>query len=179
MVLESVDSVGFQCDGRILALNSYENRVYQLGTDDGDFVVAKFYRPQRWSDEAIIEEHEFSLELVEHELPIVAPFIVEGQTLHEHADYRFAVFPRHGGRWPELGSAEERVWMGRFVARIHAVGAVRAFEHRQDISIQRMGQDASEYVLESDWVPAYLVESYHSITDQVLDAVAESFASRR
>jgi len=176
VVLDSVDSVGFHCDGRILALNSYENRVYQLGTDDGDFVVAKFYRPQRWSDEAIIEEHEFSLELVEHELPIVAPFVAEGKTLHEHADYRFAVFPRHGGRWPELGRSEERVWMGRFVARIHAVGAVRAFEHRQDISIQRMGQDASEYVLESDWVPEYLVESYHSITDQVLDAVAESFA---
>lgn len=176
VVLESVERVGFRCDGRILALNSYENRVYQLGMDEGGFVVVKFYRPQRWSDEGIMEEHRFTLELVDHELPIVAPIAIDGRTLHEHAGFRFAVFPRQGGRWPELGRSEERVLMGRFVGRIHAIGAVGHFEHREDISIERMGTLASQYVLESEWVPAHLVESYRSITSQLLDAVTEAFS---
>ena len=176
VVLESVESVGFRCDGRILALNSYENRVYQLGTEDGAFVVVKFYRPMRWSDDGIIEEHRFTQELVEHELPIVAPINVDGRTLHEHAGFRFAVFPRQGGRWPELGRSEERVVMGRFVGRIHAIGAIAHFEHRQTISIERMGEEASEYVLESRWVPEHLVDSYRSITSQLLVAVAQAFA---
>ena len=109
IVLKAVEGVGFHCDGRILALNSYENRVYQLGMDDGTFVVVKFYRPQRWSDEGIIEEHQFTDELVEHDLPIVAPIEVQGTTLHKDSGFRFAVFPRRGGRWPELGTKEELI----------------------------------------------------------------------
>ncbi|MEE8094106.1 MAG: phosphotransferase, partial [Gammaproteobacteria bacterium] len=93
VIMESLEGVGFQCDGRILALNSYENRVYQLGIEDGGFLVAKFYRPGRWTDEAILEEHEFTAELDGHEIPVVAPMIAHGTTLHEHAGYRFAVFP--------------------------------------------------------------------------------------
>ncbi len=174
VVLDSVEGVGFRCDGRILALNSYENRVYQLGIEDGGFVVVKFYRPQRWSDEGIMEEHQFTLELVGHELPIVPPITVDGRTLHENAGFRFAVFRRQGGRWPELGRSEQRVLMGRFVGRIHAVGAVTDFEHRQEVSIERMGREASEYVLDSDWVPAHLVESYRSITRQLLEAVEDA-----
>ena len=176
VVLESVESVGFRCDGRILALNSYENRVYQLGTEDGAFVVVKFYRPLRWSDKGIIEEHRFTHELIERDLPIVAPFKVDGRTLHDHAGFRFAVFPRQGGRWPELGRAEERVLMGRFVGRIHAIGAIARFEHRQTISVGRMGKEASDYVLESNWVPEHLVDSYRAITSQLLVAVTEAFA---
>ena len=176
VVLESVERVGFRCDGRILALNSYENRVYQLGTEDGGFVVAKFYRPQRWSDEGILEEHQFAYELVEHELPIVAPIRIDDRTLHEHAGFRFAVFPRQGGRWPELGHSEERMLMGRFVGRIHAIGAVNRFEHRQEISIDRMGREASQYVLESEWVPEHLIDSYQSIASQLLGSIREAFA---
>lgn len=176
VVLESVEKTGFRCDGRILALNSYENRVYQLGTEDGGFVVVKFYRPRRWSDEGIMEEHRFAAELRSHELPIVAPIRVQGRTLHTHGGFRFAVYPRQGGRWPELGRQEERVLMGRFVGRIHAVGAAGRFEHREHISLARMGQDASRYVLESRWVPEHLVESYASITAQLLTAVEEAFA---
>ena len=175
VVLESVEGVGFPCDGRILALNSYENRVYQLGTEDGGFVVVKFYRPARWSNEGIIEEHDFAYELVEHELPIVAPIEIDGRTLHEHAGFRFAVFPRQGGRWPELGHSEERELMGRFVGRIHAIVALTRFEHRQEISIDRMGREASEYVLESQWVPEHLVDSYQSITDQLLAGIEDAF----
>ncbi len=174
-ILASLESVDFACDGRILALNSYENRVYQLGVEDGGFVVAKFYRPGRWTDEGIREEHRFTWELVDNDLPIVAPIEVDGETLHEHAGFRFTVYPRQGGRWPELGRREERELMGRFVGRIHAVGAVGRFEHRQAISIERMGWDAARYVLDSEWVPLHLDESYRAIVDRLLDSVAESF----
>ena len=174
-VLASLENVAFDCDGRILALNSYENRVYQLGLEDAGFVVAKFYRPERWTDEGILEEHRFTWELVDNDLPIVPPIDVDGDTLHEHAGYRFAVYPRQGGRWPELGRREERELMGRFVGRIHAVGAVRGFQHRQAISIERMGYDASQYVLDCDWIPMHLVESYEAITDRLLAAVDEAF----
>ena len=176
VVIDAVERVGFRCDGRILALNSYENRVYQLGTEDGAFVVAKFYRPQRWSDAGIAEEHRFAQELAAHELPIVAPLEIDGRTLHEHGGFRFAVFPRQGGRWPELNRAQERVLMGRFVGRIHAVGALARFEHRQDLSIERMACGASAYVLESDWVPTHLLDSYRSVTARLIDAVTETFA---
>ena len=175
LVLDALDGVGFHCDGRILALNSYENRVYQLGMDDGGFLVAKFYRPGRWTDEAILEEHDFSAELVSREIPVVAPLIVDGATLHEHASYRFAVFPRQGGRWPELGSADERLWMGRFVGRIHAIGAVKPFTHRLALSVQRMGDESAEYLLDSDWIPDHLVDSYETIVDQLLESIGECF----
>ena len=114
VVLEAVDSLGHVTDGRILALNSYENRVYQLGLEEGGFVVTKFYRPERWTDAAILEEHAFALELCEHEIPVVAPLVAgDGTTLHEHEGFRFAVFPRQGGRWPEMSRTEEREWMGK------------------------------------------------------------------
>jgi len=176
VVLDSLETVGFACDGRILALNSYENRVYQLGVEDGGFIVAKFYRPGRWANEAILEEHGFALELAAHEIPVVAPIAVEHGTLHEHAGYRFAVFPRQGGRWPELGSSEERLWMGRFIGRIHAAGAVRAFDHRQELSIERMGHDSAQYLLGSEWVPPHLVEPYDTIIERLLESIDDSFS---
>ena len=174
-ILASLDDIGFACSGHILALNSYENRVYQLGTEDGGFVVAKFYRPGRWTDAGIEEEHRFVAELVEHELPIVAPIAVNGHTLHRGGGHRYAVYPRQGGRWPELGNAEDREMLGRFVGRIHAVGALDRFGHRQEISIERMGRDASQYLLLGDWLPAHLVESYQAIVDRLLVAVTEAF----
>ena len=175
LVLEALETVGYRCDGRILALNSYENRVYQLGLDDGGFLVTKFYRPGRWSDEAILEEHDFAVELVQQEIPVVAPLALDGATLHEHAGHRFAVFPRQGGRWPELGTKEDRLWMGRFVGRIHAVGAVKSFTQRLALSPERMGDDSAEYLLASDWIPHHLVESYETIVEQLLEMVADCF----
>jgi len=174
-ILASLDGVGIRCDGRILALNSYENRVYQLGTEDGSFLVVKFYRPGRWTDEAILEEHDFTAELVDREIPVVAPLLVDGATLHEHAGYRFAVFPRQGGRWPELGSADDRTWMGRFVGRIHAVGGVTTFTHRLALSAERMGEDSAVYLLASDWLPDHLVESYETIVEQLLESIEDCF----
>src|SRR5271156_6512089 len=112
-VLDAIEALGFRCDGRALALNSYENRVYQVGIEDGAPVVAKFYRPGRWSDAAIREEHAFAGELAAQEIPVVAPLSHEGATLHRYRGFRYAVFARRGGRWPELGTADDREWVGR------------------------------------------------------------------
>ena len=174
LILDAIESVGIGCTGSILALNSYENRVCQIGTDDG-FVVAKFYRPGRWTDAAILEEHEFSLELAAQEIPVVPPLVIAGDTLHEHAGYRFAVFARRGGRWPELSSKDDREWFGRFLGRIHAVGAAAAFEHRPELSIERLGEEPVEELLESDWIPAHLVESYETLTADLLDVIHRRF----
>lgn len=177
VVLDAVDGLGYVTDGRILALNSYENRVYQLGLEDGSFVVAKFYRPERWTDAAILEEHAFALELCEHEIPVVAPLVAgDGETLHEHEDFRFAVFPRQGGRWPELSRSEEREWMGRFLGRIHAVGARAAFEHRRELSTGWLGHDAAAAILASDWLPEHLTDSYQIVTEQLLARIEQLFA---
>src|SRR6195952_605647 len=118
VVLDALEAAGNRCDGRVVALNSYENRVYQIGIEDGDPVVAKFYRPGRWSDAAIREEHAFSAELAAQEIPVVAPLVREGESLHTHRGFRYAVFPRRGGRWPELGVRDDREWVGRFLGRI-------------------------------------------------------------
>src|SRR5271165_7065321 len=134
-VLDAIEAVGFRCDGRVLALNSYENRVYQIGIEDGEPVVAKFYRPARWSDAAIREEHTFAGELAAQEIPVVAPLLRDGVSLHVHLGFRYAVFPRRGGRWPELGSSDEREWVGRFLGRIHDVGRGAPFRDRPRLSV--------------------------------------------
>ena len=139
-VLDALDAVGYVSDGRVLALNSYENRVYQIGIEEGDPVVAKFYRPGRWSDAAILEEHEFARELAAQEIPVVAPLERDGTSLHRHKSFRYAVFPRRGGRWPELGSVDDREWVGRFLGRIHAVGRAGRFAVRPRLSIEELGQ---------------------------------------
>ena len=121
VVVSAVEELGHRCDGRILALNSYENRVYQVGREDSTPVVVKFYRPERWPDAAILEEHEFALELARAEIPVIAPDLHDGRSLFKHEGFRYAVYPRAGGRWPELGTRDDRQWMGRFLARIHHV----------------------------------------------------------
>jgi len=126
-VLDALQVAGLRGDGRLLALNSYENRVYQAWLEDGGSVVAKFYRPGRWSDAQILEEHAFVQELAAREIPAVAPLTLEGRTLTAHAGFRFAVFPRRGGRTPELEDADTLRWLGRYIGRIHAAGAARAF----------------------------------------------------
>src|SRR5258708_1626718 len=129
VVLNSLEGLGLRCDGRLLALNSYENRVYQVGLEEGGAVVAKFYRPQRWTDAQILEEHAFAAELAAGEIPVVAALAFEDRTLHHAEGFRVAVFPRRGGRAPELDDAQTLEWLGRFIGRIHAVGRVRPFIH--------------------------------------------------
>ncbi len=170
-VLDALEAVGYRCDGRVFALNSYENRVYQIGIEDSEPVVAKFYRPGRWSDAAIREEHAFALELSAQEIPVVAPLAVDGATLHLKGGYRYAVFPRRGGRWPELGTADEREWVGRFLGRIHAVGRAAQFRERAALSLEGLGREARDFVLDGDWMPDYLADKYADLTDLLLEEV--------
>jgi Ser/Thr protein kinase RdoA (MazF antagonist) len=171
MVLDAIEAVGHRCDGRVLALNSYENRVYQIGIEDGTPVVAKFYRPARWTDAAIREEHAFAGELAAQEIPVVAPLLRDGVSLHIHHGFRYAVFPRRGGRWPELGSTDDREWVGRFLGRIHAVGRAARFQERARLSMEDLGRNARDFVLDGDWMPDYLAEKYADLTDTLLDEI--------
>ena len=171
MVLDAIEAVGHRCDGRVLALNSYENRVYQIGIEDASPLVAKFYRPARWSDAAIREEHAFACELAAQEIPVVAPLVSDGVSLHVHRGFRYAVFPRRGGRWPELGTSDERLWVGRFLGRIHAVGRAARFHERARLSVEDLGRRARDFVLEGDWMPDYLATKYADVTDELLQEV--------
>lgn len=170
-VLDALETAGFRCDGHVLALNSYENRVYQIGLEEGDPVVAKFYRPGRWSDAAICEEHDFALELAAQEIPVVAPLTRDGNSLHVHRGFRYGVFPRRGGRWPELGTGDEREWVGRFLGRIHAVGRAARFAHRPRLNLEDLGRKARDEVLAGDWMPDYLATKYADVTEEILDVV--------
>jgi Ser/Thr protein kinase RdoA (MazF antagonist) len=185
-ILDALESIGLRGDGRLLALNSYENRVYQVyleepagsGTADAGpaSVVAKFYRSGRWSDAAIREEHEFVCDLAARELPVVAPLAIgQGGTLHRFADFRFAVYPRRGGRAPELEDAETLRWLGRFIGRIHAIGSIRAFAARPSLDIRSHGKEPRDYLLEHAFIPPDLGAAYRSVVDQALVTVGRSF----
>jgi Ser/Thr protein kinase RdoA (MazF antagonist) len=170
-VLDAIEAVGHRCDGRVLALNSYENRVYQIGIEDGEPLVAKFYRPGRWTDAAIREEHAFAGELAAQEIPVVAPLQSDGISLHVHHGFRYGIFPRRGGRWPELGVRDDREWVGRFLGRIHAVGRAARFAERTRLSVATLGREARDFVLDGDWMPDYLATKYADLTDELLDEV--------
>ena len=148
---------GFAGDGRLQALGSYENRVYLIGIEDAAPVVAKFYRPARWSDDAIGEEHEFVAELAAREIPVVAPLAFGGATLHTSGIFRFAVYPRCGGRAPELDQRETLEWMGRFLGRIHAVGALASFRHRPALDARTFGIEPRDWLLAHDFIPPDLM----------------------
>ncbi len=175
-VLDAVDSVGLYGDGRLLALNSYENRVYQVGREEGDPVVVKFYRPDRWSDAAILEEHAFVAELAEAELPVVAPSVLHGATLHTFKDFRFTVFPRRGGRAPELGDPATLEWMGRFIGRIHAIGALTPYASRPALNPETFGHVPRAFVLDHGFIPDELVAAYASVSAQALEGVEHCYA---
>ncbi|MGH8258378.1 MAG: serine/threonine protein kinase [Steroidobacteraceae bacterium] len=174
VVLDAAAAAGFECDGRLLALNSYENRVYQLESE-GRRLVLKFYRAGRWSDEQIGEEHEFTAELAAAELPVAAPIPVGERTLLRHAGFRYAVFPWMRGRAPELDRPEAREMLGRALARLHRLGAVRPFRHRPRLSIERLGREARAAVLASDLLPEGLADRYAQVSERLLDLVADVF----
>ncbi len=174
-VLDALESVGLRGDGRLHALGSYENRVYQVGIEDAPPVVAKFYRPARWTDAAIREEHAFVAELAARELPVVAALTLLGRTLHTFGAFRFAVYPRCGGRAPELGDRSTLEWMGRFLGRIHAVGALQPFRHRPAIDIDTFGVEPRDWLLAHEFIPADLLDAWRSIAAQALDGARRSF----
>jgi Ser/Thr protein kinase RdoA (MazF antagonist) len=175
LVFDALNRIGLHGDGRLLALNSYENRVYQIGMEQGAPLVAKFYRPARWSDAAILEEHRFVAQLAEHEIPVVPALAVAGETLHTFGGFRFAVFPRHGGRAPELEDRVTLEWMGRFIGRIHAIGALEPYRERPTLDIVSFGHEPRTFLLINGFVPTDLLEAYRSVVDQALDGVARCF----
>src|SRR5471032_1780183 len=165
-VLDALDSIGLRGDGRLLALNSYENRVYQVGIEDELPLVVKFYRPGRWSDAAILEEHAFTEELAAAEIPVVPALALAGATLHHFNGFRFAVFTRHGGRAPELGDPSVLEWTGRFIGRIHAVGAVQVYRERPALDIDTFGIEPRDYLLANNFIPPELLGTYISVAQQ-------------
>ena len=175
VVLDAIESAGLRCDGRQLALNSYENRVYQIGIEDGSPVVAKFYRPGRWSDAQILEEHAFVRELAEREIPVVAPLEIGARTLHEFGGYRFAVYPRRGGRAPELEDRKTLEWIGRFIGRIHAVGALRPFAARPTLDIESFGLEPRDWLLAHGFVPPDLRDAWASVAALALEGVRRCY----
>ncbi|MFZ5524068.1 MAG: serine/threonine protein kinase [Pseudomonadota bacterium] len=174
-VLDALDSIGLHGDGRLLALNSYENRVYQAGMQDGPPLVAKFYRPERWTDAAIMEEHAFVAALAMREIQVVPAQEINGRTLHLFDGFRFSVFARQGGRAPELDDRDTLEWMGRFIGRIHAVGALESYRHRPVLDIESFGVEPSAYMLAHDFIPAELVEVYRGVVAQALEGVRRCF----
>lgn len=176
LILNAIESIGYRCSGSLLALNSYENRVYQIGLEDAAPLIAKFYRPARWSDAAILEEHQFALELAEQEIPVVTPIIDnKHKTLHEYAGFRFAIFPRKGGRALELDKLDQLEWMGRFIGRLHAVGACRSFQHRLRLDDQSYGYASYQFLLQHNFIPTELKQAYCTIVETILERITLNF----
>ena len=179
-VLDAVERLGLRTDGRLLALNSYENRVYQVGMDEGPPLIAKFYRPHRWSDAQILEEHAFTAELSAREIPVVAPLALAGEgrggTLAHSGDFRISLFPRRGGRAPDLDRPETLEWLGRFMGRIHAVGAIAPFTQRPTLDIDTFGREPRAFLLQNGFIPPELVPAWTAAVDQALEGVAHCFA---
>lgn len=177
VIITAVESLGFMCSGSLLALNSYENRVYQIGIEDNKPLIAKFYRPERWSTEAIIEEHQFALELTDAEIPVVAPLIIRNQTLHHYENFRFALFERHGGRALDVDNITHLEWIGRFVGRVHAIGATKSFQHRGQLDPLTHGKLPYQFLIQNNFIPDYLKHNYCVNMENTLKKVEDIFQS--
>ena len=174
-ILDALESIDLLPSGGLLALNSYENRVYQIEMENGEFLVGKFYRPGRWADEAIIEEHTFTLELADAEISVVTPIAIDDQTLFEFDDFRFALFPRQGGHPPNLENEDDLEVLARTVARMHARGGTKPFEHRSTLSVQSMGHDSRDYLLASEFIPDDIRSAYATTTEHLLARISALF----
>jgi Ser/Thr protein kinase RdoA (MazF antagonist) len=175
-ILAALESVGLRGDGRMLALNSYENRVYQIGLEDEAPLVAKFYRPGRWDDAAILEEHAFVQELAGREIPVVPALqLADGKTLHAFRGFRFSVYPRQGGRAPELDDSNTLEWLGRFIGRIHSSGGLRSFTHRPALDIASFGEEPRDFLLARKFIPADLRDAWQAVVEQALEGVRHCF----
>ncbi len=175
-IMDAVESQGYLCDCRTLALNSYENRVYQVGIEGENPLVAKFYRPGRWTDAQVLEEHRFCFELAEHELPVVAPLVNDrGESLFHFGGFRFALYPRRGGHAPELDNLDNLLILGRLMGRIHGIGALRTFEARPRLDCRSFGHEAAALVSER-YVPAEFKSHYDTLTRDLLQGIEEIMA---
>ncbi len=174
-ILQAVESAGLITDGRLLALNSYENRVYQVGIEGEVPLIAKFYRPGRWTDEQIQEEHDFSLELAEAEIPLIAPEVINCKSLHYHENFRFALFRRQGGHAPELEDRDTLLWLGRFIGRIHAIGGSRPFSYRPALTPERFGDDSITTILGGQWLPPHMEMAFESLASDLMISIRHAY----
>ena len=174
-ILASLEVLGFDCDGRFLTLNSYENRVYQVGIADGPPVVAKFYRPARWTDDQILEEHAFAAELADLEIPVVPPLRIDGRTLHRSGPFRLSVSAYRGGRSPELDDRRLTKQLGRLVARIHLAGESAEFLHRPSIDVDSYGYRSADYLLDNDFIPPEMADVYEGVAEHLFEEIERSF----
>ncbi len=177
VVLDALSKLGLAVDGRLTALSSYENRVYQVMLDDNSSVVAKFYRPKRWSDAQILEEHRFAAELMAEEVPLVGPLNLDGKTLHHTHGFAFSVSPRRGGRMPELDDAEVLEWIGRFIARIHNVGAQQSFASRPTLDVNTFAIDSRNWLIEHQIIPMDQQSEWLTACNRAIDIASEKFAA--
>lgn len=164
VILDAVEAAGYAVNGRLFALNSYENRVYQIGVEDSTPVIVKFYRPDRWSDTQILEEHQFVASLETGEIPVVAALTDQrGQSLFHHGDFRFAVFPQRGGQAPDVSETDTLYRLGQWLGRLHSIGAVRDYETRPSIDILGCLRESRDFLVNSDFIPSDLLPVYTSL----------------
>ena len=176
-VLDALESVGFEPQAALLPLNSYENRVYQFRDYDENKFVVKFYRPHRWSNSQILEEHKFSQQLSEAEIPVVAPMSIKQETLFRHASYRFSVFENKGGRTPNLDDKDTMIWLGRFIGRIHLLGEAEPFTQRPQLTWEAFAQNSVQYLLDSEFLPQHIYEAYKTTGELIVEYCASIFDS--
>lgn len=177
LILNAIEQVGFPCSGSLFALNSYENRVYQVGIENSLPLIAKFYRPNRWTDSAILEEHQFAQELLTLDIPVVAPLATNMQTLHHFENFRFTLFPRRGGHALELDNLEQLEWMGRFLGRLHAVGACKPFLHRLRLDTQTYGYQPYHFLINNYFIPKEIESDYRETVEALLTQIHSCFNS--
>ncbi|NVJ59578.1 MAG: serine/threonine protein kinase [Gammaproteobacteria bacterium] len=174
-ILDALDSINLYVEAALLPLNSYENRVYQVRDEHQKKYVVKFYRPARWTDEQILEEHQFCHEMEQAEIPVVAPLQFDGKTLLNYQQFRFAVFPNRGGRHPNLDDHDTLTWLGRFIARIHTVGETSAYQHRLTISPEAYAQQSYQFLQDNHFIPAELRVSMDSVCLPLVEQCLKSF----
>ena len=169
LIMDAIEEHGFACDGRVFALNSYENRVYQIGIEDEKTsIIAKFYRPNRWSQAQIQEEHDYCFELAEHEIPVITPIKdSQNNSLFTHNEFSFTLFPQVGGRAPELDHNENLQIMGRMLARLHLIGEKKLFKHRPNLDIATFGKDSIDYV-SNEFIPFEYKSQYVAVCDDLM-----------
>jgi Ser/Thr protein kinase RdoA (MazF antagonist) len=178
-VMDAVESLGYRCDARNLELNSFENRVYQIGIEDSEPLIGKFYRPNRWSDEQIMEEHALTLELAAMDVSVVAPIVRGERSLFHFGGYRFALYPRRGGRPPNLDDLDNLEILGRHIGKIHAATQSMTFEHRPSISVENYGSASREYLLEYNFIPDELIAAYSTVSEQLIDWLEPRFVEAK
>ena len=177
LIMDAIESLGYQCDARILELNSYENRVFQIGLEQAEPIIAKFYRANRWTDEMIREEHDFTLQLADSDVSVVPPVQISDQTLFWYDEFRFSLYPRRGGRAPAIDDLDCLTILGRHIALIHNVGASTAFNHRPTLSIEEFGQSARAFLLDHHFIPEGLIPAYTTVSEHLLTDITKIYSN--